>query len=285
LLIRSGVWVWVVLPLMWMYESFNELETLLTAWLVGVIVATLLGICFIYKEIPVWRQWSIDRVWIFNGFKVGGRFLIATLCFKGLLTLDRYAVEAFTNTELLGVYVFYVGIVMGVMAFLEPAVFSFLYPRLVQARQQGDDIRYKQTMKELRISTIVIGVVLSILSLLATPYIIDWIDKPIYQEHFGVFKILILAGFVYAIGHIPHYGLYARKNDHWIIRAHVFSMSIFVLSLWLLNETPGLYAVAYALLIAFFAMAVIKQMGYNITKNNQSQSTMTSEDCINEPER
>ena len=285
LFLRTGLWVWIALPLMWMFEGFNNIVTVLAAWLVGVIVAIILAAYRIYKEIPVWRIWPIDKVWIAKGFKVGSAFLIATMCFKGLLTFDRYAVQSLASTEQLGVYVFYIGLVMGLMAFLDPAVFSFLYPRLVQAKQQGDESSYKKNMKELLISTLVVGVVLSLVSLVVTPYIIDWIDKPIYQEYLGVFHILILGGFVFAIGHIPHYGLYASKNDRWIISAHVASLSIFVISLWFFSGMPGLYAVAYALLIAFTAMAAIKQLGYTMTKTIPSQSTMTPKDCINDPIR
>lgn len=285
LFLRSGVWVWVALPLMWLDGSFRNIVTVLAAWLVGVILAIISGAYLIYKEIPFWRRWPIEKAWITKGFKVGGAFLIATLCFKGLLTFDRYAVETLAGTEQLGVYVFYIGLVMGLMAFLDPAVFSFLYPRLVQAKLQEDESRYKNTMRELMISTLVVSVVLSLTSFLATPFIIDWIDKPIYQEHLGVLHILILAGFVYAIGHIPHYGLYAGKNDRWIISAHVASLGIFAISLSLLSNMPELYAVAYALLIAFSALAAIKQLGYTMTRKISSQSTLLPKECTNDPVR
>lgn len=285
LLLRTGLWVWVVIPIMWTSEKYNNITAVLTAWLVGVIAAIMLGVYLIYKEIPVWRVQPIDKPWIIRGFKVGGAFLIATLCFKGLLTFDRYAVEALVGTEQLGVYVFYVGLVMGLMAFLDPAVFSFLYPRLVQARQQGDEPRYNRIMKELLISTLTISMLLSLVSFIAVPFIIDWLDKPIYREYLGVFHVLILVGFVFAIGHIPHYGLYASKNDRWIISAHVVSFAVFAISLWLLGDMQGLYAVSYSLLVAFTVMAAIKQLGYSMTCKTSSQSSVTAKDCINDPVR
>lgn len=285
LFLRSGVWVWVALPLMLLDGSYRNIVTVLAAWLVGVILAIIIGAFLIYKEVPVWRRWPVEKAWISKGFKVGGTFLIATLCFKGLLTFDRYAVEALAGTEQLGVYVFYIGLVMGLMAFLDSAVFSFLYPRLVQAKQLGDDSCYKKTMRELVVSTLLLGVLLSLVSLIAMPFITDWIDKPIYQGNLDVFYILIVAGFVYAIGHIPHYGLYASKNDRWIITAHISSLAIFVVTLWLLRETEGLTAVAYALLIAFTVIALVKQLGYTMTKNLPSSSTLSSKDCINDPVR
>lgn len=274
LLLRTGIWIWIALPLMWRFDSFNSIETVLAAWIVGVISAIILGAFRVYKEVPVWRRWPTDRAWVTKGFKVGGAFLIATLCFKGLLTFDRYAVEGLAGTEQLGVYVFYIGLVMGLMAFLDPAVFSFLYPRLVQARQQGDETRYKVIMRELLISTFVIGGVLALVSFIAIPFIIDWLDKPVYQEYLGVFHILILAGFIYAIGHIPHYGLYASKNDRWIIGAHILSFGVFAISLWLLSNITGLYAVAYSLLIAFSALAIIKQLGYSMISKISSQTEL-----------
>ena len=115
LFLRTGVWVWGILPLMWFIPGYNRIETVFMGWFIGGIIAIAIGIFTVKKEVLIWKKWPLDKVWIKKGFHVGAGFLLATICFKALLTLDRYVVEYLTDTSVLGVYVFYIGIVMGAM--------------------------------------------------------------------------------------------------------------------------------------------------------------------------
>ena len=105
------------------------------AWLIGSALAIIVGGLAIKQLLPVWNKVPTDYNWLKKGFKVGGLFLLSTICFKALFTFDRYAVEALSSIDTLGVYVFYIVIVMGLYNFLEPAIFSFLYPRMLQSYQ------------------------------------------------------------------------------------------------------------------------------------------------------
>lgn len=266
--IRMGSWVFFVLPLMVFNEQYRNLETLYMAWLVGCSLAIVVGILAIKGALPNWEKVETNYTWLKKGFKVGGLFLLATLCFRGLLTFDRYAVEILDSIEILGVYVFYIGIVMGAYNFLDPAVFSFLYPRMLQAYQMKEKEKYQKVLKELTITTLVISLSLAVLIWFIVPFLIDWIDKPIYSAHVNELVWLIAAGFVYAVGHIPHYALYAMKGDKWILAAHISSIMIFFLSLVLIPFENGIQAAASALLFAFSWMVLVKTIGYGYTKKH-----------------
>ena len=268
LFIRMGSWVIVVLPLMFFNEQYRNLETLYMAWLIGCALAIVVGVSAIKKMIPVWEKVETDYVWLKKGFKIGGLFLLATLCFRGLLTFDRYAVEILGTIEMLGVYVFYIGIVMGAYNFLDPAVFSFLYPRMLQAYQMKEKGKYQKAFKELVVTTIVISLFVAVIIWFAAPLIISWINKPIYTHYQSELVLLIASGFVYAIGYIPHYALYAMKGDKWIVAAHISSIIIFFLSLALVSVVNSIQAVALALFLAFGWMALIKIIGFVKTKQH-----------------
>jgi O-antigen/teichoic acid export membrane protein len=268
--IRMGSWVFVVLPLMVFNEQYRNLETLYMAWLVGCSLAIAIGILAIKRALPNWEKVEINYTWLKKGFKVGGLFLLATLCFRGLLTFDRYAVEILDSIEILGVYVFYIGIVMGAYGFLEPAVFSFLYPRMLQTYQMKEKEKYQKVLKELTITTLVISLSLAVLIWFIAPFLIYWIDKPIYSIHVNELVWLIAAGFIHAVGYIPHYALYAMKGDKWIISAHISSIMIFFLSLVLIPVENGIQAAVSALLFAFIWMLLIKTIGYGYTKKHST---------------
>ncbi|MEA1989468.1 MAG: hypothetical protein U9N57_09735 [Pseudomonadota bacterium] len=268
LFVRQGSWVIVVIPLMYVLPEYQNLESLYIAWLTGCLSAIMLGAVVIKRSLPSWQRVKTDYNWLKKGFKVGGVFLLATICFKGILTFDRYAVEAFSSTEVLGVYVFYISMVIGAYSFLDPAVFSFLYPRMLQSYQMQDKQAYQTSFKELIVSTIAISIVLAWGIWMIMPYIISWIDKPIYSNHLDALTILISAGFIYALGYIPHYALYAMKGDKWIVSAHISALMVFFASLMLIKLASGIQSVAMALLLAFSWMGLVKTVGYIYTKQH-----------------
>lgn len=263
LFVRMGSWVLFVIPLMVFFPEYQNIRTLYSAWLMGCFAAIVMGLFAIKKAVPMWHWQPTDRIWMNKGFRVGGAFLLATICMKGLLTFDRYAVEALGNPEMLGVYVFYIGIVMGVYSILDPAVFSFLYPKMLQNYQMHRQDEYKKTFKELMWSTIVISLFLAVFIWVITPYLIDWIDKPVYKEYIESLGFLIIAGFLFAIGYIPHYALYAMKADKWIMTAHITALLVFFAVVAVIrSENTGIQTVSIALVFAFSWMLIVKTASY-----------------------
>lgn len=122
LFLRLGAWVWILLPILWFEPATRDLTTVFLAWLLGALLAILVGLRLIWQEAAPWRAYPIDRAWLTRGFKVGLLFLTATLCLKALTTLDRYVVDHLVGTDLLGVYVLYIGISMALMSVLDPAI-------------------------------------------------------------------------------------------------------------------------------------------------------------------
>lgn len=266
LFVRMASWVFFVIPLMVLYPEYQNLKTLYAAWLIGCAAAIVIGLIAVKKTVPIWCWQPTDKIWLKKGFMVGGSFLLASISMKGLLTFDRYAVEALGNPDLLGVYVFYIGIVTGLYSVLDPAVFSFLYPRMLSSYQMHRKDEYQKAFKELMWSTLIISLLLAVFIWIITPYIINWIDKPIYTEHLESFGLLIFAGFMYAIGYIPHYALYAMKADKWIMSAHITSLVIFFMGVTMLHLESGIQTVSIAMILAFSWMAIVKSVGYLYTK-------------------
>lgn len=261
--LRLGSWVIIILPVMYFFDEARNLTVLYTAWFIGGGIGVIVGALMVTRTVPSWNDIEIDYKWMLRGLKVGGIFFVATLCHKGLVTFDRYVIEGISSTELLGVYVFYVGLVFGLFALLEPAVFSFLYPKILQHYQKGNKSEFLKSYKELTLSTVFLGLVFSLFLWFFVPYIIDWIDKPIYEAYLESFYILIAVGFVYGLCHIPHYALYAMKGDKWIIGAHISSLLVFFITVWYVQLENAMQRVGLALLIAFIWMFCTKLIGYN----------------------
>ena len=266
LFVRMAAWVWIILPLMWLSPDPARLETVYLAWLLGGVVAMVLGVIVIRSEITPWKSWKLDWQWMRQGFKIGIVFLFGTLCFKALFTADRYLVEYFVGAEWLGAYVLYVGMALVAVNFLDPAVFSFLYPRMVAAYRQGDMPRYKMYLREMSWSAIGVSLILALGIVILSPWVLGWLDREIYLEHISVLWILLAVAVIYAAGMIPHYGLYAQGRDKAIVVAHITSVLVFAMSAYLFSKIDIYTAVPLALLVAFSWMGLYKYLAYRSTK-------------------
>ena len=267
LFVRSGSWVFVTVPMMYFLENTRNLGTLYAAWIIGCAVAILLGISGIKRALPLWRKEPFDRDLLVKGFKVCALFLLATLCFRGLFTFDRYMLDIFSSKEIVGVYVFYMTLIMGLYNLLEPAIFSFLYPRMLQSYQTKQIDKYISTYKELFISTMACCILLVPIIWFVMPILVGMIDDPIYAEHSDGLVFFIFIGFAYAAGMVPHYALYAMRGDNWIVSAHVSSILVFLIVLEFFELESGIYLVSSALLLSLLWTGLIKTIGMIIMRN------------------
>jgi O-antigen/teichoic acid export membrane protein len=262
LFVRLGAWVWVLLPIMWLRPQLVDLDAVFQAWLVGAMAAIVIGVAVVLREAMPWQRWPVDWAWLRRGFSVGLMFLFATICFKALFTADRYLVEYLAGLDWLGVYVLYVGIALTAANFIDPAVFSFLYPRMVSAFRQGDMEAYQKYLREMAWSAIGFSVLLAAGIISIAPLVLEWLGRAIYLEHMPVLWVLLAVAVVYSAGMVPHYGLYAKGADRSIVIAHVSSLLIFAFSTYLFSQLTLHYAVPLGLLAAFSWMGVFKLLAY-----------------------
>lgn len=258
LFLRVGAWVWVLLAVMWFAPETRTLEAVLLAWGIGAGSALIGGALIVAKEAAPWRGWPVDLAWLIKGFRIAGLYLVASLCFKALLTADRYLVDFLVGPDLLGVYVLYSGIAMAVVNFMDPAVFAFLYPRLVGAYRTGDLASYRKVRTELWWSTAGVSLGLAILIGLAAPTFLHWTGREIYLVHEPLLWLLLGVAVVYSMGMVPHYELYARGADRSIVIAHVSALIVFGFCVAFLSKYMPLEATAFGLLCAFTWMGLAK---------------------------
>ena len=276
LFVRMGLWVWAALPIMWFYPHYQKLEFVYLSWLLGVSLAFLIGALVIWKETRPWRWWTLDLVWIKKGLGVGALFLTATMCFKALFTVDRYVVGYLAGADFLGVYVLYIGIAMAVTAFMDSAVFSFLYPKLVKAFRRSRPLEYRRILRELTWSVAGFGLVLGAGVVVLAPLVLEWIGKAPYLEHLWLLWLLLVMSLIYNVGMIPHYGLYAKGDDRGIMVAHISALPVFAFATAAFSTILPLHAAAIGLTCAFSYMGLYKYWRYRNSEKYSSTTVATS---------
>jgi O-antigen/teichoic acid export membrane protein len=227
LFFRLGAWVWVVIPLFLYNESFRTLDVILWAWLIGTVLSIVIGSYFIFEELPEVAISKVDTVWIKNGYVIAFKFFCATLCYRAIMTVDRYLIEYVGGGDILAVYVVYISIAMAINSVLVPTVFSFIYPKLISNYKKGNYAEYSRNLKELIKSVLFIGGGVAILIGFFAPLIFEWTDKIILLENTYILWLLLIMSFLYSASMIPHYVLYAKGLDNKILYSHMVGLLVF----------------------------------------------------------
>jgi O-antigen/teichoic acid export membrane protein len=259
LFIRSGAWCYALVAVYLGGFVSVKLQTVLWFWVVADTLVVAGGICLL-RKLP-WDNLTpeVNWAWIFQGVRVAGLLLIGTLAIRGVLTLDRYFVEAFSSLKMLGVYTFYTGICFSLLAFVDAVVFSFRYPALVSLYKAGQFAAFISAKQVFAHQTLVAVTVLALAAGLLIVPVVGWIDKPIYLQYLPVYFVLLAASIFYVIGYIPHYVLYAMGQDHSIIGSQLAGFVSFIILSLILGPMYKMVGVASALLISVIVVGVLKQ--------------------------
>lgn len=258
LFLRQGLWAVLAAVWMWFVPEQRSLSFVLAAWTAGVSLACLLAVTRLKGLDRASLTSAINWLWIKRGVRVALPFVFATLSLRALYTLDRYWIEAFSGLEVLAAYVLFIGIANVIMTFLDASVFTFIYPALIAAAGQGDQAGFNRHMKRLTKQTLLITVVLCIAVVVLAHPLIGWVNKPVYAQHFELLYWAVLASALSAVSMIPHFALYAYKQDRQIIISHLLSLPIFAICVYLFAEVLTVVAVPAAMSVSFLFLLLAK---------------------------
>jgi O-antigen/teichoic acid export membrane protein len=262
LFMRQGSWGLAIVGLMIADASMRQLQAVMACWLAAGVIAACLGLRKIRQlRLGGWHR-PVDWQWVKTGAKLSLAFLLATLALRGVQTIDRYWLQSLTNIETVGAYVLFLSMAGTLMVFLDAGVFAFAYPELIDLHHKQRNAQAHRKVKQLLIHILLAAAAFGVISWLLLPYLLQWINKPLYVENMWLYPWLLLATVINALGMAPHYGLYAQRRDKAIIGSHIAAMVAFAMSVWLLSQTLPTLAVPLGLVIFFTVILVSKAAAY-----------------------
>ena len=262
LFFRSGLWCLVAMVCMWLEPEFRNLQTIFFLWTIGGALGVAVGLWRCSRlKVSGWKE-SVDWGWIRKGLMVAGPLLVSTLALRGLFTVDRYWFESLVSLEALGAYTLFMGLGNALISFLDAGVFMFSYPKLIRLYKQQDSEGYAQEMKRMALLTLGFCVAFALGSAIVLPVLLEWLDNEIYIKFQSLFWCLLFAMSLFAIGMIPHYGLYTKDNDKPLIYSHIIGFVFFLLSTNLISKIDKFWAVPVSLSLTFFVIFLIKSVVY-----------------------
>lgn len=264
LFLRSGVWALLAILSMGYVDSVRNLDFVFMAWTIGAGIACALGMSrILLLDKSTWSK-KVNWRWILRGVKVAFPLLVASLAIRGLFTFDRYWVESSVGLDILGAYVLFAGIAFSILSFLDAGVIAFLYPKVVAAAKENDELKFKKNMMELAVTLVLASVAMAIFALLISPYVLNWIGKEVYIDNLYLLQWLLLGVVIYAASMAPHIGLYAKHYDKTILYSQVVGLLVFFVGCLVGVPMFGAIAVVLAMCLSFFVILVWKIVVYQM---------------------
>lgn len=276
LFIRQGSWAIAIIALMYLKPDARNLNTIMYLWASAGVVSACIGIWKVKQLKTQGWKLPINWAWIKRGITVSVAFLLATLAVRGVQTFDRYWLEAIGSIEIVGAYVLLIGIASTLLTFLDAAVFAFAYPSLIQLNHKNNRLEAKKQVLVLLVQTIVLSGLFAAVSMAVLPYLLDWINNPIYKDSAHWYPWLLLAMIINAISMVPHYALYARGVDKPIIYSHIAGLLGFVIVSLLGTNALGAMSILLGLNSAFLIILLWKGLAYiQLIHNEKHQTQLT----------
>ncbi len=269
LFIRQGSWALAIVALMAWAPSSRHLHAVMVLWAVAGVASALVAIWKLKKlRMGGWHS-SLDWHWIRQGITVSTAFLLATLALRGIQTFDRYWLEALGGIEIVGAYVLFFGIAGTLLTFLDAGIFAFTYPVLIKLHQTRETDLACAKVRQMLYLTVFLSAGFALVSLFLLPYLLLWINKPVYLEAINLYPWLLSTMIINAISMVPHYALYARGYDKPIIYSHITALIAFLIATWTLSTRYSVLAVPIGLNLSFAVILVWKTIAYRQLNKNE----------------
>lgn len=256
--IRNGLWCYFCLVLS-LLGNLN-LNIILISWLTCSFFSVIYVFLFIFKLNPPKKQdFNLNFKWIKKGVSVALVFFVGTLFLRCIFYFDKIIINYYSNATVVGVYVFYVGIINAVQSGLDVIVVSRYYPSLVASIDDR-----KELIKNKKIMLSKIRVFTGLLYALSIPscwVIIEILGKEEYKQTFYIYPLMCIAWGVFNISYVNHYILFGLKQDVYILKCNVISTFTFFICILIIYQLMNniLLSVVISFVISYLLQFFLKK--------------------------
>ncbi|MEK5325864.1 oligosaccharide flippase family protein [Aeribacillus sp. FSL M8-0254] len=259
LFIRSGIWIYILIILFVFFDKIQSLNVALLAWFLGGLFSIILTLYGLKKlDWSVIKNQQINWKWIKTGVLNSLIFLLSSICIQLIPFLERIVLKKFEGTEKVGIYTYYSNITNTVLTFIVTGVFTILYPKLIKSYQNGNFEEYKKIMKKISIFGSLGGLIVIILAVIGIQIVLLVSNNAIYYKNIHVYWILLFSVFMNILSYIPHYALYVRKVDKYIMFSALGSLIVSILSNIILVPRLGIIGTAISNFLATTSLFILK---------------------------
>lgn len=255
--VRDAAWIPLCL-LLWWRRGDITLTAILGFWLGASVLAVVYSVWVLRRATEPGPAESVDWQRLRRGLVVGLRMLPGTLSLRSLFSVDRMVLALLVAPEVLGAYVFFVGICLTFQGLFESGVLTYFWPPLLEAEKQGHRAAVLTARRRLFRMCWLGSAAVILISWAMGVVAAHLLPNPIYGEHLAMLAIAAVAYGVLAASNGPHFVLFSKNQDGKIVGSHLAGLLTFGTFAAVLSQVDARLAVPLAVVAAACAILAIK---------------------------
>lgn len=226
LFIRSGSWVliyFVFTKVLGRPINDASLIDYLYFWTIAGGISNLASFVIIVRQFE-WSKASFqfDKAWIIKGLFVSSWFFASTIAYKIIEFSNRYIIDYYHGKEEVGYFTFFNQMANLINVVVFTVVIMNLYPVLLHKRAENNSNEFQDAYKVMKRRVWVWSLLSSVVVLVSIFPILTFLAKDKYLDNINTFYLLVLGNILLNFSLVPHYALYALKEDKALFVATLF---------------------------------------------------------------
>ena len=257
--VKTGVWVYLLIPLVLFGWMDIDLNTILLMWSVFVAIGTFLiffklrGFYKIKNLIarPTLNKYK-NQIYSSTPFFLSGLSLLA-IEISGRVSLQMAGLQIEA-----GVYTFYAGFIFAIPLFVWSASVAFDHAKILTAFENHDIKESNKLILIMIKRSLKICLLLVIFLFFGFEVLLEMVGKDEYADHMNSFFLFLLVPFIHILDSHIYYALYVRGMDKEIATSSVIGFAcLAVFQIFTLFEF-GIVSVILSIIIALSISVFIK---------------------------
>lgn len=189
--LRAGLWPIGVIAIGLLVPSARTLEMLIAGWLAGLVLMWIVLAAFVTRR-NAWRYVRLDTRLLTEGIPQSVPFYLKDMSVATNLYIDRFLVSLLLGLELTGVYTFFWSIANVIHNLSLSAIFLPYLSNLVRSARESIS-EFRELLARVELRTVGFAVSLGVALIVALPFLIPYVGRPLLAEHLSVFWIIVAA--------------------------------------------------------------------------------------------
>lgn len=257
--ISNGVWTIPAIVGGLLFPQLRTLNFVLFCWAISASLAAFIGLFLLIR----WKllQLTLDTInwhWIWKGLSICYKFFLASIAYRIIDLSNRYIIQFFSGDSAVGIYTIYGSITKILPDLVFAGLVAVIFPKLVASFERSNIEQYEYHMRRLKKAVITSTIFLTPLFIIGVYLMIPILGKQELYSELPTYFALLISAVIITLSFVPHYVLYAKKDDNKILLATVVgaALSILLNILWI--PRYGLFGAACATALSFGTVGLIK---------------------------
>ena len=257
--ISNGVWTIPAIIGGLIFPQLRTLNFVFSCWAVSATVAVIIGVFLLMR----WKlmQLSVETIdwnWIWTGLGICYKFFLASVAYRIIALSDRYFIQFFSGESAVGIYTLFASITKILPELVFAGLIAVIFPPLVASYERRNIEQFEYHLGRMKKAAIASTLFLAPLFVVGIFLVIPILGRQELYAELPTYFALLISAVIINLSVVPHYVLYAKKDDNQILLATVVGAALSILLNLLWVPRYGVLGAACATVLAFGSVGLAK---------------------------